>query len=133
MLVAGMSFQPSLMFVGKARSLPYIGRPERCFTWVGSDITHEHNTTINISQGQTLQLTANINKLCPQKVLQHFALVATFYSLLLFFTDEAMISQIVLSRENTFQTCLIFVKYFSLNKLVCLLPQSFSCQSKIWL
>jgi hypothetical protein len=32
----GKPFQPSLMFVGKARSLPQSGAPERCFTPVGS-------------------------------------------------------------------------------------------------
>jgi hypothetical protein len=33
--VPGKPFQPSLMFVGEARSLPY-GAPEKCFTRVGS-------------------------------------------------------------------------------------------------
>jgi hypothetical protein len=32
----GKSFQPSLLLVGKARSLPSSGAPERCFTWVSS-------------------------------------------------------------------------------------------------
>ncbi len=32
----GKPFQPSLMFVGEARSLPENGAPERCFTQVGS-------------------------------------------------------------------------------------------------
>ncbi len=27
------------MFVGEARSLPLSGKPERCFTWVGSSAT----------------------------------------------------------------------------------------------
>jgi hypothetical protein len=31
--VLGKPFQPSLMFVGEARSLPYSGAPERCLTW----------------------------------------------------------------------------------------------------
>jgi len=31
-------FQPSLMFVGEARSLPLSGVPERCFTRVGSGL-----------------------------------------------------------------------------------------------
>ncbi len=34
--IPGEPFQPSLMFHGKARSLPKRGAPERCFTWVGS-------------------------------------------------------------------------------------------------
>jgi len=32
-------FQPSLMFVVKARSLPKSGAPERCFIWAGSGLT----------------------------------------------------------------------------------------------
>ncbi len=32
----GKPFQPSLMFVDEARSLPWSEPPERCFTWVGS-------------------------------------------------------------------------------------------------
>ncbi len=35
MFVPGKPFQPSLMFVGKARSLRSSGAPEMCFTWVG--------------------------------------------------------------------------------------------------
>ncbi len=35
-LSVGKSFQPSLLFVGEARSLPQSGAPERCFTRVGS-------------------------------------------------------------------------------------------------
>jgi hypothetical protein len=30
------------MFVGKARGLQYIEEPERCYTWVGSDLTRKH-------------------------------------------------------------------------------------------
>ncbi len=32
-------FQPNLMFVGKARSLPKSGALERNFNWVGSGLT----------------------------------------------------------------------------------------------
>jgi len=32
------------MFVGEARSLPYRGAPERCFTWIGSGHTCKHWT-----------------------------------------------------------------------------------------
>jgi hypothetical protein len=32
-------FQPSLIFVGKARRVPYSGVPERCLTWVGLSLT----------------------------------------------------------------------------------------------
>ncbi len=32
LFVPGKPFQPSLMFMGKARGLPYSGAPERCFT-----------------------------------------------------------------------------------------------------
>ncbi len=35
MFVPGKLFQPGLMFVGEARSLPQGGVPERCFTGVG--------------------------------------------------------------------------------------------------
>ncbi len=36
MCVPGKPFQPSLMFVGEARSLPKIGASERCFIHVGT-------------------------------------------------------------------------------------------------
>ncbi len=32
----------SLMFLGKARSLPLSGVSKRCFTWVGSGLTHKY-------------------------------------------------------------------------------------------
>ncbi len=35
MFVPGRPIQPTRMFVGKARSLPMSGAPERCFTQVG--------------------------------------------------------------------------------------------------
>jgi hypothetical protein len=38
---SGKPFQSSLMFVGKARSLPY-----RSITWVGSCLTHKHYTSL---------------------------------------------------------------------------------------
>jgi hypothetical protein len=34
------------MFVGKVRSLPYRGVPERCFTQVSSDQIHKHWTRL---------------------------------------------------------------------------------------
>ncbi len=37
----GRHFQPCLMFVSKARSLPYSGAPERFFTWVSSALTRK--------------------------------------------------------------------------------------------
>jgi hypothetical protein len=37
-------FQPSLVFVGKSRSLPYSGAPEKCITQVGSGLTRNHWT-----------------------------------------------------------------------------------------
>jgi hypothetical protein len=40
--VPGRNFKPSLMFVGKIRNLPWSGAPERCFTRVGSGLTHKH-------------------------------------------------------------------------------------------
>jgi len=36
--VPGKPFQPSLMFVGKARRLPQSGAPERRFTQLGSGL-----------------------------------------------------------------------------------------------
>ncbi len=41
MFVPGKPFQPSLVFVGKARSLPKSGALERSFTRVGSGLTHK--------------------------------------------------------------------------------------------
>ena len=43
MFVPGKPFQPSLMFVVKARSLPLSGTPERHFTWLGSGLTHKQS------------------------------------------------------------------------------------------
>jgi hypothetical protein len=37
--------QPSLVFVGKARSLRLSGGRERCFTWVGSCLTCKDYTS----------------------------------------------------------------------------------------
>ncbi len=42
----GKPFQPSLMFVDKARSHPLRGSPEICFTQVGSGLTHKHYTSL---------------------------------------------------------------------------------------
>jgi hypothetical protein len=32
--------------VGEARRLPFNGAPERCFSWVGSGLTHKHKTRL---------------------------------------------------------------------------------------
>jgi hypothetical protein len=40
--VSGKYCQPSLMFVGKDRSLPYCGASERCFIHLGSGLTSKH-------------------------------------------------------------------------------------------
>jgi hypothetical protein len=42
--VLGRLFQLILVLVGKPKSLPYSGTPERCFTWVGSGRTRKQNT-----------------------------------------------------------------------------------------
>jgi hypothetical protein len=42
MYASSKPFQPSLLFVDKARSLPYIETHEGCFTWVGSCLTCKH-------------------------------------------------------------------------------------------
>ncbi len=44
--VHGKPFQPSLMFVGEVRSLPQRGSLERCFTRVGSSLTHKRQTRL---------------------------------------------------------------------------------------
>ncbi len=44
--VSGKPFQPSLMFVGKAKSPTQSGAPERCFTQVGSGLTCKHQTRL---------------------------------------------------------------------------------------
>ncbi len=46
MFVPGKPFQPSLMFVGEARSLPWSGAPERSFTRVGSGLTRKRKTRL---------------------------------------------------------------------------------------
>jgi hypothetical protein len=44
--VPGKPLQPSQMLVGKSRSLPQSGAPERYFTWVGSSLTCKHWTRL---------------------------------------------------------------------------------------
>jgi hypothetical protein len=39
-------FWPSVILAGKARIQPKMGAPERCFTWVGSGLTHRHYTRL---------------------------------------------------------------------------------------
>ncbi len=46
MFVPFKPFQPSLMFVGKARRLPWSGAPERFLNWVASGLTRNHYTTL---------------------------------------------------------------------------------------
>ncbi len=46
MFVPGWPFHDSLMFVGKARSLPCSGAPERCFALVSSYLTCKHWTIL---------------------------------------------------------------------------------------
>jgi hypothetical protein len=41
--VSGKPFQSSLMFVGEARSLPYSGASERCFTWIQNGLAYHYN------------------------------------------------------------------------------------------
>ncbi len=40
--VLGRPFQPSLVLVGKVRSPPKSGSPERCFAQVGFGLSHKH-------------------------------------------------------------------------------------------
>ncbi len=46
MFVHGKPLRPSLMFVGKARSLPLSRELERSFSQVGSGLTHKHETRL---------------------------------------------------------------------------------------
>ncbi len=46
LFVPGKPIQPSLIFVGNARGLPYSGAPERYFPRVGSGLTHKHWTRL---------------------------------------------------------------------------------------
>ena len=46
MFVPGKYCHPSLIFVGKARSLPYSGAPERFFDRVGSCFINSHLTRL---------------------------------------------------------------------------------------
>ncbi len=45
-LVPGRHFQPSVMFVGKASSLPWSGASFGCLTRVGSGPKHIHKTLL---------------------------------------------------------------------------------------
>jgi len=44
--VPGTPSQPSFAFLGKVMRLPKSGEPERCFTWVGSGLTHRHQAKL---------------------------------------------------------------------------------------
>jgi hypothetical protein len=44
--VPGRPFLPNLMFVGRARSQPFCGVPERCFTNVLSSFAHIHSARL---------------------------------------------------------------------------------------
>jgi len=44
--VPGKPFQPSLMLVGKAMSLPQSGAAVRGFTWVGTVLTRKHKSRL---------------------------------------------------------------------------------------
>ncbi len=44
--ILGWVFQPSRIFVGKARSLTKSRVAERCFTWVCSGLSHKHWTRL---------------------------------------------------------------------------------------
>ncbi len=46
MLVPVWPYQPSLMFVSKARSLPSSGSLDRCLTWVGASLNCKRWTSI---------------------------------------------------------------------------------------
>ncbi len=46
LFVPGKPFQHSLMFLGKARSLPTSGASERCFIHLGYSFTSKHKTKL---------------------------------------------------------------------------------------
>ncbi len=64
-----MPIQPSMIFMGAARSLPYKGAPERCFTRVGLRLTYTQTRLHRLPRDKH----SNIRKSRPQKVLQHWA------------------------------------------------------------
>ncbi len=73
MLVTERPFQPSLMFVGKARILPYSGPPERSFTYVGSGLTPKHWTRLEwLARDKHSSLLRTLRKF-EKKVLKHWA------------------------------------------------------------
>ncbi len=62
-------FQPSLMLVGKARSLHQSGATERCFTLVGSGPTCKHQTRLeNLARHKHSILLRKIKKTTDKKV-----------------------------------------------------------------
>jgi hypothetical protein len=83
MFVPGKPFQPSIVFVDKARSLPYRGAPERCITWVGCGGVRQlyisidqlpvliiyyvhHESRLYYNSALTLVLTITIINVMPQ-------------------------------------------------------------------
>ncbi len=66
--------QPSLMSVGKARSLPFSGAPERCFTRVGYSLTRKIRLGWKI-----LKVNTKIRKLRIKKFYNSAKWYKTFY------------------------------------------------------
>ncbi len=84
-----MPFKPSLIFVGKARSLPWRGAPERFFTRVGSCLTLKRYIILEKAcQGQTLSDDKNL-LLTTVKSFITLARGVKVIKLFLFVTDDA--------------------------------------------
>jgi len=68
--VRGKPFQPSLMFDGKAFSLPYNGASEKCFTQVGFGLTRKQYTRLErLDRDQHCNLLQKFVNYSRKKVL----------------------------------------------------------------
>ncbi len=71
----GRPFRPNVTIVGKARSLPQIGSPERSFTWVGSSLSRNHQTWLE----SLVQLIKKIRKLQTKQAGPRQSMLKIFF------------------------------------------------------
>ncbi len=85
MFVLGKPFQPTLMFLGKATSLPLSGTSWRCFTREGSGLTRKHKTRLErLARDKHLSL---LQKIVNYLWKSYITLVPGQFILLLSFCD----------------------------------------------
>ncbi len=112
-------FQPSLIFVFQARSLPQSRAPERCFTRVGSELTPKHQARLEMlvsNKNSCLLDTNQCGPVCWTLTQQHQlkSLILGYllfqYRILLEVIQQALA---LLSKIRQGLKCLLTVSYYS--------------------